>query len=332
MSISQPIGSRAVTDETIRGVKPSITVGETRPVGAVSKLEDYSLLFKTRVTMLVVLCAWAGYFLAARKLGWPQLTWHTLFVMLGIGTVSAGAAAANEAWEWDSDGLMLRTKIRPLPGKRMSVRHAWIVAGIATIGGSLLLAYVSNILTGVLALATTLAYVLLYTPLKKVSTASTFVGAFPGAMPPVLGWTAVTGRLDAETLALFLIMFCWQFPHFLAIAWIYREDYERAGIKMTPVLDATGSHTVGQIIGYGIALLPLSLIPVLLNMGGTVYMFGAAVLGIGYLFFGMRLAMLRLPPSAAASKKYARHLLQASVVYLPLLFILLVSSPIGKAK
>ena len=329
-STTQPLGSRRVTDDTIRGVKPSITVGETRPQPQVSKLEDLSMLFKTRVTTLVVLCAWAGFYLAARKMSIPQLSWKTLFVLAGIGTVSAGAAAANEAWEWDSDGLMLRTKNRPLPGHRMSVRTAWIIAAVASIGGSLFLGYFANPLTGLLALGTTLSYVFIYTPLKKVSTASTFIGAIPGAMPPVLGWTAVTNHLDAEALALFLIMFCWQFPHFLAIAWIYREDYERAGIKMTPVLDRTGSHTIGQIIGYGIALLPLSLIPVLLHMGGTVYMFGAALLGIGYLWFGMRLAMLRLPPSAAASKKHARHLLQASVVYLPLLFILMMSAGVGR--
>jgi protoheme IX farnesyltransferase len=325
-SSSQPLGSRAVTDDTIRGVKPSITVGETRPAPKVSRFEDYSLLFKTRVTTLVVLCAWAGYFLAARKHGLPQLTWHTLLVLLGIGTVSAGAAAANEAWEWDSDGLMLRTKNRPLPAKRMSVTQAWIIAAVASVGGSIFLALYANLLTGVLALGTTLAYVLAYTPLKKLSTASTFVGAIPGAMPPVLGWTAVSNRLDPEAFALFLIMFCWQFPHFLAIAWIYREDYERAGIKMTPVLDHTGAHTIAQIIGYGIALLPLSLIPVLLHMGGTIYMVGAAVLGIAYLWFGVRLAMLHLPPHSASSKKYARHLLQASVIYLPLLFILMISN------
>ena len=152
---------------------------------------------------------------------------------------------------------------------------------------------------------------------------STFVGAFPGAMPAVLGWTAVTGKLDWEALALFAIGFLWQFPHFFAIAWLYREDYERAGIRMLPVVRPDGEGTIRRILGYGAALIPVSLLPTYLGMTGRAYFFGAIGLGLAYLYFGVRLAMLKLPATSAQSKKAARQLLQASVIYLPLLLALL---------
>jgi protoheme IX farnesyltransferase len=148
-------------------------------------------------------------------------------------------------------------------------------------------------------------------------------------MPAVLGWTAASGRLEWEAAALFAINFFWQFPHFLAIAWLYREDYERAGIRMLPVLDRTGKTTVRQILSYGAALIPVSLAPVYLGMSGKIYFYGAVILGIAYLAFGIRLGMLNLPPSAAHSKKDARRLLQASVVYLPLLLLLMMMDGAG---
>jgi protoheme IX farnesyltransferase len=181
----------------------------------------------------------------------------------------------------------------------------------------------NNPLTALLAAATAIAYCFVYTPLKTKSPASTFIGAFPGAMPAVLGWTGVTGKFEWETLALFAIGFFWQFPHFFAIAWLYREDYERAGIRMLPVVRPDGEGTIRRILGYGAALIPISLLPTYLGMAGRAYFVGAIILGLGYLFFGVRLAMLKLPATSAQSKVAARNLLKASVIYLPLLLILM---------
>jgi protoheme IX farnesyltransferase len=192
-----------------------------------------------------------------------------------------------------------------------------LLAGVAQ------LVVAANLLTGVLALATTAVYLGAYTPLKKLSPVCTLVGAFPGAMPPVLGWTAVRGRLDWEALALFAIVFFWQFPHFLSIAWLYREDYERAAIRMRPVVDAAGTATVREILAWSLALIPVSLVPTFMGMSGPVYFWGALVLSSVLFWFGVRLAALGAAPSAPRSKPRARRLLQATVFYLPLLFALM---------
>jgi len=162
--------------------------------------------------------------------------------------VACASAAFNQVIERDADARMSRTKNRPLPTKRMTVRYAYTVGIVVGVLGCALLCVAANVLTGFLALATALTYVYVYTPLKSVTPHSTFVGAFPGAMPAVLGWTAASGKVEWEALALFAISFFWQFPHFLSIAWLYREDYERAGIRMLPVLDRTGKSTVRQIL------------------------------------------------------------------------------------
>jgi protoheme IX farnesyltransferase len=205
----------------------------------------------------------------------------------------------------------------------MDVPLATVTGVSVGVIGAAVLFLANNPLTSLLAIVTALAYVFIYTPLKVMSPISTFVGAFPGAMPVVLGWTAVTGKLEWETWALFAIGFLWQFPHFFAIAWLYREDYERAGIRMLPVVRPDGEGTIRRILGYGTALIPVSLLPTYLGMAGRAYFFGAIALGLAYLFFGVRLAMLKLPATSAQSKKAARQLLQASVIYLPLLLGLL---------
>jgi protoheme IX farnesyltransferase len=189
--------------------------------------------------------------------------------------------------------------------------------------GAVSLALTTNVLTGVLAFATAATYLGFYTPLKKVSPISTFIGAFPGAMPPLLGWTAIRGRIEPEAIFLFLILFFWQFPHFQAIAWLYRDDYEAAGIKMLPVVDNSGHSVVRQMIAYCAALLPVSLMPTLLHMSGRIYLVGALLLGIGFFYFVLRLARTKLPTTSPDSRKLARQLLQASVLYLPLLFALM---------
>jgi heme o synthase len=291
-----------------------------------SLLRDYAELIKLRVTSLIVMTGGCGYFFGAHKAGISSFSpglWHALF---GIGLVSSGTAALNEVIEHDIDGHMRRTSSRPLPAGRMSLRHAAVVGGLAAIGGSVYLAVFTNPLTGLLTFLTSVVYLAAYTPLKRISPICTFVGAFPGAMPGVLGWTAARGRLDWGTLALFAILFAWQFPHFFSIAWLYREDYANGGIKMLPVVEEDGRSTGRRILAYSIALIPISLLPSFMGMAGRVYLVGAIVLGIGMLYFGVRLVWLNLPPATAASKMRARHVLQATVFYLPLLFTLMMSN------
>jgi protoheme IX farnesyltransferase len=291
--------------------------------GLISLLRDYAELTKARVTSLIVMSAWCGFYFAALKAGVSSVSWTLFHAMAGIALVAGGTAALNEVMERDLDALMRRTAQRPLPTGRMSLRHALAAGLLMTLGGATYLGLATNPLTGFLALWTSAVYLGAYTPLKRVSTLCTFIGAFPGAMPPVLGWTAIRGGLDWETLVLFGILFCWQFPHFFSIAWLYREDYERARIRMLPVVKPDGRSTARQVVLYSVALVPVSLAPTLWGMAGWVYFAGAALMGVAFLWFGARLARRRLPATAPQSKALARHLLQASVFYLPLLFALM---------
>src|SRR5579864_8439476 len=288
-----------------------------------SALGDFSELFKIRVTSLVVMTAWTGYFMGAAKSDVPSLSLSLFHALLGIGLTSAGAAALNEAVEHEVDARMARTKNRPLPARRMRLSTGFTAGILAVLSGSLYLAFATNALTGFLALATVAAYLGFYTPLKRLSPISTLVGAFPGAMPPLLGWTAIRGKIEVEAVVLFTIVFVWQFPHFQAIAWLYREDYAAGGIKMLPVVDQGGRSVVRQMLAYSSVLIPVSLLPSLLHMAGKLYLCGALALGLAFLWFNLRLAITNLPTTAPASKKFARQLLQASVTYLPLLFALM---------
>ena len=288
-----------------------------------SLLGDYLQLFKVRVTSLIVVTAWAGYYMGAARSGVSSLSWTLVNALVGIGLTCAGSAALNEVLERRIDALMRRTRNRPLPAGRMSLA-AGLTAGIlATVAGSLFLAVTTNVLTGALAFATVATYLAFYTPLKRISPISTFVGAFPGAMPPLLGWTAVRGSVEMEAVSLFLIVFFWQFPHFQAIAWMYRNDYEAAGIKMLPVVDNSGHAVIRQMLTYGSTLISVSLVPALLRMTGKIYLIGAFALGLVFLWFILRLARTKLPTTSPESRKFARQLLQASVLYLPLLFALM---------
>jgi len=288
-----------------------------------SMVGDYLQLFKVRVTALIVVTAWTGYYMGAAKSGISSLSWTLLNALLGIGVTCAGSAALNEVLEHKIDSLMRRTRNRPLPAGRMSLATGMTAGILATLLGPLYLVYTTNILTGALAFATAVVYLACYTPLKRVSPISTFVGAFPGAMPPLLGWTAVRGKLEIEAVFLFLIVFFWQFPHFQAIAWMYRDDYELAGIKMLPVVDKAGHSVIRQMLVYCSTLISVSLVPSLLHMTGKVYLFGALVLGLAFLWFVFRLARTKLPTTSPDSRAFARQLLQASVIYLPLLFALM---------
>src|SRR5215471_4640504 len=271
-------------------------------------LYDYAELTKLRVTTLIVMTAWCGFYFGASKSGLSSFSWTLFNALLGIGLVSAGTAALNEVMEFQVDGRMRRTANRPIPAGRMSLLHG-LIAGVAlTVGGAFYLAFTTNTLTGLLALATAFVYLAAYTPLKRINPICTFVGAFPGAMPGVLGWVAIRGRLELGALVMFAIVFFWQFPHFYSIAWLYREDYAAGEIQMLPVVEPEGRSTALRIILYSFVLIPVSLAPTLLGMAGRIYLTGALALGVVLLYFGIRLASPCLPVSAARSKQRARHL------------------------
>jgi heme o synthase len=291
-------------------------------------LQDYAELTKSGVTTLIIMTAGCGFFFAAQVAGMPWLTWRLLHALLGIGMVSSGTAALNEVIEHNIDRNMKRTARRPLPAGRMSLPHGAAVGLLLTIGGSVYLLLLTNPLTGLLTFLTSVVYLAIYTPLKRISPVCTAVGAIPGAMPGVLGWAAVRGRLEWGALVLFTIMFLWQFPHFFSIAWLYRDDYAQGGIRMLPVVDPDGRSTARRILLYSLVLVPASVLPTFLGMTGKTYMVGATLLSLSLLYFGARLALFDKPLASGASKLRARHLLQATVFYLPLLFALMMANSI----
>jgi heme o synthase len=290
---------------------------------------DYAELIKLRVTTLVVMTAWCGFYFGAVKSGVSSLSWSLFHALLGIGLVAGGTAALNEVMEHEVDGQMRRTANRPMPSGRMSVLHGAIAGLVMTLGGALYLGLALNPLTGWLGLATSVVYLVAYTPLKRVHPICTFVGAIPGAMPGVLGWTAARGQLEWGALVMFAIVFFWQFPHFYSIAWLYRDDYASGGIRMLPVVESDGKSTARQILIYSILLIPVSILPTFLSMSGRIYSVGAVVLTVALFYFGLRLANFKLAPSTAQSKQRARHLLQATVFYLPLLFVLMMLNTVS---
>jgi protoheme IX farnesyltransferase len=303
----------------------STPLAVTNPVtrGPLDVLRDYAQLTKIRVTTLVVVTAWCGFYFGEHKSGLPVVTIKLLWALAGIGMVSAGTACMNEIIERKSDALMRRTAMRPLVTHSMSVGHALVIWATLTTAGATLLAVKLNLLTALLSLLTAVCYLMMYTPLKKISPLCTFVGAFPGAMPGVLGWTAARGHLEYEAFVLFAIVFFWQFPHFHSIALLYRDDYAKAGIRMLPVVESDGRSTSRQILMYGAALLPTTLAPTMIGMAGLPYFIGASVLGLCLFYFCTRIWRECLPPSTPRSKTLARQLLKATVTYLPLLFALM---------
>jgi protoheme IX farnesyltransferase len=245
----------------------------------------------------------------------------------GIAVVTCGASALNQVLERKTDRMMRRTQNRPMAAGRISLAHGLIVGFLATFLGSLYLARATNPLTGTLTLITAVAYVAIYTPLKTVSTVNTFIGAFPGALPPLIGWTAARGVIEWPGVALFAILFVWQFPHFMAIGWMYREDYARAGIRLTATLGDTryaARSTVVQALFYAALMVGVSLWPFMLGTAGYAYAVAAAVLSLGYLWYTVRFARIARSPDlreveAPSHRLPARDLLRASVIYLPLL-------------
>jgi len=308
-------------------VQPLPTPAEVRATPPVphrySRLGDYAILLKMRVTTLVVMTAWTGYFLGAQRSQVPTFSWKLVCALLGIGLVSGGAAAMNQVIEREADGRMQRTRRRPIPGQRMGVVEATAIGMACILGGAAYLAITTNVLTGILSVLTASAYVGVYTPMKTRSPICTTIGALPGAMPPLLGWTAARGRVEWEALVLFAILFLWQFPHFHAIAWLYREDYRRAGIRMLPVVEEDGRSTVREVLAYSMMLVPVSLFPAYLHMVNRTYVVGALIFSLAFLVFSIRFARVLSGLPSGESGRLARGLLRASVLYLPALFALM---------
>lgn len=286
------------------------------PEGHVSLLHraaDYWTLTKPEVNLLVLVTTLVGFQLASRGSLHVGKLIHTL---LGTLLVASGTATLNQYLERDSDALMRRTARRPLPaGKLLAGEALGFGMSLAAIGGVELWRG-ANPLASLLALTTLATYLLVYTPLKKRTALCTLVGAFPGAMPPLIGWAAAGNGFDREAWVLYAILFLWQFPHFLAIAWMYREDYGRAGLKMLPANDPQGTSTMRRILGYSVALVPVSLVPAFMGRVGLAYLAGASVLGLGLVYAGIRLAVVR-------SNSLARDMVLASITYLPALLVLL---------
>ena len=240
-----------------------------------------------------------------------------LHTILGTALVAGGASALNQYIERHDDARMIRTRERPLADQRLSETEGLVFSTACSITGTLYLGLLTNVLTGILSALTLLLYVYVYTPLKKKTALATIVGAVPGAAPPLLGWTAARGSLDGMALALFMIVFLWQLPHFLAIAWVYNEDYLRGGFRHLAITHIGVDGASRQIILYCCALLPISLLPTTLGVTGSGYMFGAILCGLLYLGYGTSVAIVRTPVAA-------KRLLRASVIYLPVLFLLMV--------
>ena len=274
-----------------------------------SRANDYYELTKPRMNFLVLVTTMVGYYMAVQSRGdWRQL----LPTLVGTALTAASAAVLNQLIERDHDKLMPRTRFRPLPAGRMRPAEAAVYGVLLGVVGVGYLAWAVNGLTAAIGAFTLLSYIAVYTPLKRVTTLNTVVGAVPGALPPVMGWTAVHNAVSPQAAVLFCILFFWQMPHFLAIATLYRRDYAAGGFKMLPVVDESLAITGRQIVLYGAALIPITLMPTLLRMDGVVYFAAAFVLGMGYLTFGVAAAATR-------ERADARKLFFASIIYLPVL-------------
>ncbi|AFL87382.1 protoheme IX farnesyltransferase [Terriglobus roseus DSM 18391] len=291
---------------------------------------DYLELFKPRVTLMVIITAAAGFYLGSLRSGISPLNLQFVWAMVGMAIVTAGSSTLNQVLERRTDALMPRTQSRPMAAKRLSLAHGLVIGLLCIALGSVLLAVTTNLITSMLTLLTAIGYVAIYTPLKRMSMAATFVGAFPGALPPLIGWTAARGFIEWPAVALFAILFVWQFPHFEAIGWLYRADYARAGILVTAVAKPDGRATAAQALFYAVLMIPASLWPVWLGTSGWAYGAAAIILGLVYLYTTLRFTRITrdLPP--AESRKIARDLLKVSVIYLPLLLAAMMLNAHGR--
>jgi protoheme IX farnesyltransferase len=280
---------------------------------AASRWWSYVVLTKPDVTFLVAITTLAGFYLgSAGPVDFVRLT----HAVLGTLLIAGGTSALNQFFEREEDAVMRRTARRPLPTGALSPAEAFRFGIAFCLAGAIYLAMATNALAALLGIATSVSYLGAYTPLKKRTTWATFVGAFPGAVPPLIGWAAAAGTLSAGAWIFFAILFLWQFPHFFSIAWIYREDYARAGIQMLPVVDPQGHRTYRQILGYAAALIPVSMLPAVIGNAGVSYFFGSLVMG-------MALMQVALWASKERSNFRAKWLMHATVIYIPLLLALL---------
>ncbi|HEX7157669.1 MAG TPA: heme o synthase [Edaphobacter sp.] len=296
-------------------------------------LADYATLFKLRVSAMVIITAAAGFYLGSLQSGISPFHAGLLQALAGIAVVTCGASALNQALERRTDGLMRRTANRPMAAGRISLAHGLILGFTAIFLGSLYLAYATNLLTGTLTLLTAISYVGIYTPLKRITVINTFIGAFPGALPPLIGWTAARGIIEWPAVALFAILFVWQFPHFMAIGWMYRDEYAAAGIRLTPTQpDAqfAARSTIIQSLSYAVLMIPVSLWPTWLGVTGEPYAAVALLLSLGYLWYTIRFARIMRAPLSPEARTYARDLLKASVIYLPILMAAMVLNAKGR--
>jgi protoheme IX farnesyltransferase len=291
---------------------PSVALAAVRP----RPWADFVALTKPRVNLLVLVTTVIGFHLGNRS-GTDLL----LLINTVVGTflVASGAAAFNQVLERDVDARMRRTMARPLPDGRLTVLDAALFAAALSLVGVLQLGFGANWLAAGVAAATLISYVLVYTPLKRVTSLATVIGAVPGALPPLIGWAAAHGSITLEAWVLFAIVFFWQMPHVLAVSWIYREDYERGGIRVLPVGDPGGRSTAFQVVNYAAALVPISLMPAIVGLAGRIYFAGAIVLGVGLLTLAVRFAQDR-------STARAKRLFLASLVYLPVLWVLMLAN------
>jgi protoheme IX farnesyltransferase len=297
----------------VRASVASLPIPEARR--SASTLGDYVALTKPRLNFLVVATSAAGYYLgAARTIDAAAM----VQAVAGTALVAGGAAVLNQLYERDTDALMRRTRLRPLPAGRVTPTDARNFGLALSAAGLALLALRANWLAAVLALATIVAYLAVYTPMKRRTPMATLVGAIPGALPALIGWTASRGRVTLGGAALFAIVFLWQIPHFMAIAWLYRDDYGKAGFPMLAVIDPEGRRAGRQALWYATALVPVSVLPSYAGIAGPVYLGSAIVLGLALFVLSARFAAQRSDPSA-------RALFFGSIIYLPLLWIVLIA-------
>ena len=275
-------------------------------------------LFKMRLTVLVLLTTLVGFYLGMRG---PMNYILMVNALVATSLVAAGAAALNQLLESEHDARMKRTESRPIPSGRLTPHTVLLIGAITSAGGLIYLALAVNLITALLGAATLCSYLFVYTPLKRITTLNTAIGAIPGALPPLMGWTAARGDITAEGWTLFAILFFWQLPHFLAIAWIYREEYAKAGYIMLPVIDPTGERTGRQALSHTIGLVWVSLSPFAFHLVGPIYLFGALTLGLVFLWCAFQF-------QRKLTVKRARQLFYASIIYLPLLLGLMVMAKI----
>ena len=305
---------KATASTVVEPAVPAVAHESLKLVAEKSAFAVFSDLVKARLTALVLITTLVGFYAGSSS---PVNYWTMLHALLGTALLACGASALNQLLERKLDARMRRTEDRPLPSGRLSPDAVLIIGVGLSIVGLLDLTLFVNKLTGMLGAATLASYVFIYTPLKRVTTLNTLVGAIPGAIPPLMGWTSATGEISAAGWSLFAILFLWQLPHFMAIAWLYREDYARAGFKMLPIIDPDGRKTAAQAVCHSLGLIPVSLFPSLLGVTGVVYFSAALVLGAAFLFFAIQF-------SRHLTAERARHLFLASIVYLPVLLGILV--------